>query len=361
MGLIIANVDEAPLVLKRLTLPLGVFESPNQVMDRIAKHYIQVIIREWYKILGAAEFLGAPGSFISHLGVGFHDFFSKSAQGLAQSPTGFSVGLYTGTKSLVQHSVHAVANTTAKVSNTVGTGMAMLTFDEDFQRNRATAATPSHVGEGLYQGAWALGSGVVSGITGVVTQPIIGASEGGFMGGIRGAMKGLTGIIVKPAVGAVDLITKTNEGLTSYTREVRKRVRYPRYVGPEQVVRVYNALLAKGQYLLWNANDGQHRNEYYVAHAAVMGGNVVIGNQSIMFVLEDEKSTRWTFRTAMIREIIRERPQLVLRLHEPVRDSALGQAYDTRTIQPRSNDAYDHVYAQLQLGITHRPSTPLTQ
>jgi vacuolar protein sorting-associated protein 13A/C len=123
MGLIIANVDEAPLVLKRLNLPLGVFESPNQVLDRIAKHYIQVMIREWYKILGAAEFLGAPGSFISHLGVGFHDFFSQSAQG----------GLYTGTKSLVKHSVHAFANTTSKITDTLGTGMAVLSFDPEYQ------------------------------------------------------------------------------------------------------------------------------------------------------------------------------------------------------------------------------------
>jgi len=67
MGLIIANIDEASLVLKRLSLPLGVFESPDQVLDRVAKHYTQAALREWYKLLGAAEFLGAPGSLVRSL------------------------------------------------------------------------------------------------------------------------------------------------------------------------------------------------------------------------------------------------------------------------------------------------------
>jgi vacuolar protein sorting-associated protein 13A/C len=210
------------------------------------------------------------------------------------------------------------------------------------------------------QGASAFGRSVVLGVTGLVTQPISGASEGG-MGVVKGMMKGLTGVIVKPAVGAVDFITYTNEGLKNTTREVRKRVRYPRVVGPDKVIRVYNAVQAKGQFLLWNANDGQHRNEYYVSHAAVMGGNVVIGSQSIMFVLEDERTTKWTFRTSMVREVTRERPQLVLRLVEPMRDSALGQAYDSRILQPRSNEMYDYVYSQIQLGLSHRPATPLAQ
>ena len=276
------------------------------------------------------------------------DFFAKPVQGLSQGPSDFGRGIVQGSSSLFKHSVHAFANTTSKVTDSIGTGMAVLTFDQEYQRNRAAAAAPTHLGEGLMQGAAAFGRGVFSGVTGVVTQPITGASEGGF-GMLKGMMKGISGLVVKPAVGAVDLISLTGEGLkntaTYSDRANRHRVRLPRYIGPDCVLRTYDSHQALGQYLLWSANGGAHRGEYYVSHVPVVDGHVVFGNVSMVYVLADGHSTRWDLPVRLVRKIRKEPSHLLLILCEPVRDSALSTASDSRIIQPRQPSDYENVYS----------------
>jgi vacuolar protein sorting-associated protein 13A/C len=49
----------------------------------------------------------------------------------------------------------------------------------------------------------------VSGVSGVITKPISGASKGGITGFFKGAGLGLAGLVTKPISGVVDLISKT--------------------------------------------------------------------------------------------------------------------------------------------------------
>ena len=46
-----------------------------------------------FKILGSADILGSPVSFISNMGTGVYDFFHEPALGLVSSPQDFGRGI----------------------------------------------------------------------------------------------------------------------------------------------------------------------------------------------------------------------------------------------------------------------------
>jgi hypothetical protein len=73
------------------------------------------------------------------------------------------------------------------------------------------------------------------------TQPVKGAMEEGAMGLLKGFGRGIAGIIVKPSVGAIDLITRTTEGVRNTTMMGDKKVerkRPPRYFATGARLRV---------------------------------------------------------------------------------------------------------------------------
>ncbi|KAL0210405.1 hypothetical protein RCL1_004841 [Eukaryota sp. TZLM3-RCL] len=53
----------------------NVFEIPTIILNRVVNHYKSAAIREWYKILGASDAIGAPYALFAHLGTGFHELW----------------------------------------------------------------------------------------------------------------------------------------------------------------------------------------------------------------------------------------------------------------------------------------------
>lgn len=86
-------------------------------------------------------------------------------------------------------------------------------------------------------------SGVGYGIAGLVTQPYQGAEKEGVGGFFKGVSKGLAGLVIKPVTGALDLVSKTTEGVKNTANffdekpnETRKRL--PRiFYGEELILR----------------------------------------------------------------------------------------------------------------------------
>lgn len=71
-----------------------------------------------------------------------------------------------------------------------------MTMDKAFQNRRRISRArnrPKHALTGVAQGANSLASGVFSGVTGVVTQPLLGAESEGVSGFFKGVGKGLIG------------------------------------------------------------------------------------------------------------------------------------------------------------------------
>eukprot|EP01132_Coremiostelium_polycephalum_P004065 gene4065-5089_t len=81
--------------------------------------------------------------------------------------------------------------------------------DEPYEEQEKEAP---HIVQGLIEGAVSLGFGIANGVTGVVTDPIEGASSGGGIGLVKGVAKGIGGIAIHPMRGVGMLLTRTAEG-----------------------------------------------------------------------------------------------------------------------------------------------------
>jgi vacuolar protein sorting-associated protein 13A/C len=72
------------------------------------------------------------------------------------------------------HSIGGVLNTVEKFTGTFASGLAVLTFDSEFEeaREKEKMKKPQHVLEGLEKGGVAVLHGFKEGVTGVFSKPI---------------------------------------------------------------------------------------------------------------------------------------------------------------------------------------------
>jgi len=75
------------------------------------------------------------------------------------------------------------------------------------------AEKPKTVADGMIKGLLSIGTGVVSGITGVVVEPVREVQKKGAIGVVTGVGKGLAGLVTKPLAGMVDMGVKTTQGM----------------------------------------------------------------------------------------------------------------------------------------------------
>ena len=189
----LTNIDEAPVKLNALVLR-NCFCRRQQFISLISRHYLGQLQGQIYSLLGNLAVLGSPLSLVNNLGTGVYsltlsltlciclclyvfsfyisfshthatgvyDFFHEPAQGLVRSPGDFSMGLYKGTGSLVQHSIYGVFSTTKKIQASLGRGVARMSLDEEYMKARhmQSRVKPRDVGEGFVLGVRDFGSGV---------------------------------------------------------------------------------------------------------------------------------------------------------------------------------------------------------
>lgn len=289
---ILTDIERAPIELNALVLQ-NPFCSKNDLMERITKHYTLAGLRQAYKIVGSADFLGNPVSLVSNLGTGVKDFFYEPAMGIVESPAAFGRGLAKGTSSLLLKTTYAIFDTASKLTGTVAKVGAKLTMDDDYQRERAVRnqTKARHAGEGLVYGARDFGIGLYKGITGVVLEPIKGGQEEGAVGVFKGIGKGLAGIVLKPVVGAVDLVTRTTEGIkntTTYMDEKSKApIRPPRYFGADGLVRIFDYEKAAGQLVLRTLTERRGRRDIYESHVLLKEKLVILSRRHVFVLNQD--------------------------------------------------------------------------
>jgi vacuolar protein sorting-associated protein 13A/C len=268
---LIPNVELAPIGLKGLLLSHS-FATSSELYQRIAEHYKRQLLQELLKILGSFDALGSPVSLVQNLGTGVKDLFYEPAKGITISPKEFGKGLGKGSKSFIKKTVYGLFNSASKVVGTIGTGVAMMSFDDSYQRERAESKRrekPKNALFGLGYGLKEFGEGLVKGIGGIVYQPIKGAQEDGAAGFFKGIGQGLIGVVVKPTVGALDMVQRTTEGIkntTSSADQNRKRRRPPRYIDRDRVLRIYDLEKAQMQSLLHQLEGGAYKKHKYSSH-----------------------------------------------------------------------------------------------
>ncbi|KAH3732205.1 vacuolar protein sorting-associated protein vps13 [Pelomyxa schiedti] len=245
------TVDNATITLNVLYQE-HLFDEPECLLKTILHFYTTQLISQWYTTLLGLDCIGAPLSLWNYSGKGFHDFFYEPFLGLTKSPEDFAMGLSKGATSLVRNSVFGLVNSGSKLLGSLGNGIALLSCDEEFQSSRQSALreVPQHVGDGIVSGVRELTTGILHGVTGAITEPIKGIQQEGVGGLFLGLGRGALGLVLKPTVGLLDFAAYTAQGIkstASYFGETPSRVRPPRFLVPNEVIRPYDNSMSQSK------------------------------------------------------------------------------------------------------------------
>ncbi|KAJ7169902.1 vacuolar protein sorting-associated protein 13 [Mycena filopes] len=279
----VGNINDAPLEMNALAIKDMRLTMP-ELQNRIAYHYRQDVLRQLYRILGSADFIGNPVGLFTNVSSGVADIFYEPFNGVVMHGNKeLGIGIAKGAASFVKKTVFGLSDSMTKFTSSVGKGLSAATFDSEYQTRRRLAQRrnkPRHAIYGVTAGGEALASSVASAMEGVLMKPIEGAESEGAFGFFKGVGKGLVGAVTKPVVGVFDLASNVSEGIrnttTVFDGPARDRVRLPRHVSADGVLRPYDARAALGQYWLKDLDNGTYRQETYVAHINAPGGDNVV-------------------------------------------------------------------------------------
>ncbi|KAJ7071032.1 vacuolar protein sorting-associated protein 13 [Mycena amicta] len=279
----VGNINDAPLEMNALAIKDLRLTMP-ELQTRITMHYRQDLIRQLYRILGSADFIGNPVGLFTNVSSGVLDVFYEPFNAVVHGNNKeLGIGIAKGAGSFVKKTVFGLSDSMTKFTSSVGKGLSAATFDSEYQtRRRLTQRRnkPRHAIYGVTAGGEALASSVASAMEGVLMKPIEGAESEGAFGFFKGVGKGLVGAVTKPVVGVFDLASNVSEGIrnttTVFDGPARDRVRLPRHVSADGVLRPYDARAATGQYWLRDLDNGTYRQEVYVAHINTPGGDNVV-------------------------------------------------------------------------------------
>jgi vacuolar protein sorting-associated protein 13A/C len=107
------------------------------------------------------------------------------------------------------------------------------------------------------------------------------------------------GAVTKPVVGLVDLATNVTEGIrnttTVFDANDLDRLRIPRPIPQDSILRVYSEREALGQKWLFETENGLYANEFYINHLDVRNEEsvVIISSGRIICVTAHNLELRW--------------------------------------------------------------------
>eukprot|EP01125_Pyxidicula_operculata_P010729 TRINITY_DN352_c4_g1_i1.p1 TRINITY_DN352_c4_g1~~TRINITY_DN352_c4_g1_i1.p1 ORF type:complete len:3355 (-),score=688.04 TRINITY_DN352_c4_g1_i1:19-10083(-) len=284
---LLPNVERAPLIFNGFLFE-HLMTSSSDIGQRLFRTYQNQLLSQVYTILGSAEFLGSPISFMHNLGDGVKDFFYEPAKGIAVSPEEFVKGVGKGSLSLVKNSLFGLIGSVSKITGSLGSGVAFLSWDEDYQEQRMQLKQKqsSNVVTGLGNGIFELVSGVVGGVTGIIAEPIKGAQQEGGTGFLKGLGRGLLGVVVKPTVGVFDLASRTTEGIKNTPDMFEKKIkpkRLPRHFPYDNILLPFSLKEALGKKQLAKLADRRYEKRQYHCHF----DNIYYNNRRCVMYITD--------------------------------------------------------------------------
>ncbi|EGV63967.1 Vacuolar protein sorting-associated protein 13 [Yamadazyma tenuis] len=320
----IGNVNEAPIKLNALFMENVRVPLPI-LMESIQTHYGQSFIYQLHKILGSADVLGDPVGLFNNLASGVLDIFYEPYQGfiINDRPQELGIGIAKGGLSFLKKSIFGFSNSVAKFTGSMAKGLSLVTMDERFQERRRLNQRrnkPKHALYGFASGANSFFESVSSGVTGIATAPIEGANSEGALGFFKGFGKGIVGLPTKTAIGIFDLASNVSEGIRSTTTvfdaDGLDKVRLPRQIGYDHVIKPYSAREAQGQFWLKSIDGGVYLHENYLAHLVLPGENktlIVTFKKLILYEINVNK-VRWIVSFDQIKSISMESTGIVIGL-----------------------------------------------
>ncbi|CAO3651068.1 unnamed protein product [Cunninghamella blakesleeana] len=299
----IGNINNAPVSFNALAVE-NLMANQSDLANRIYIHYSDQFFNQIHKIIGSADFLGNPVGLFSNLSSGVAELFYEPWQGFIMSdrPQDLGMGIARGFSGFVRKSVFGVTDSFTKFTGSIGKGLSAATMDREYQeRRRMNMARnkPRHALVGVTQGANYFANSVASGFTGLVTQPIEGASKEGVGGFFAGVGKGLVGAVTKPVVGVFDLASNVTEGIrntttASDTNDI-ERIRFPRFIGESGVLKPYSTRESQGQYWLKDVNGGKYMEDNYISHCHLQQNDRVamLTSNRLMLLRTQHLNVEW--------------------------------------------------------------------
>ncbi|XP_020707369.2 intermembrane lipid transfer protein Vps13 isoform X2 [Athalia rosae] len=303
------------------------FMPHNQLISEATSHYVGQAIKQAYVLVLGLDVIGNPYGLVVGTMKGIEDLFYEPFQGAIQGPGEFAEGLLLGVRSMFGHTVGGMAGAVSKITGAMGKGIAALTFDKDYQRRRQEQLNkqPANLQEGLARSGKGLVMGVFDGVTGVVMKPISGAKEEGVEGFFKGFGKGMVGFVTRPAAGVIDFASGSLGAVkraTELSEEV-KRVRPPRFLQPDSLVRPYIQHDANGNKILFELEKGKYANtDIYVFHIEVNKDVVLLTDKRIAFLKLSDLFGGWQVEWSYTWQEVNNAPRVTDRgVEVPVRET----------------------------------------
>lgn len=256
LGFALTSIESTELKLAGYFMT-NLYMPRSQFVNSMFNHYRSQAIRELYKIVGSVELLGNPAALINSLKAGVTEMIYYPTVALFTSQRKFVPSLLKGGVGFVRHTMHGLFKSVGTLSGGIGKVLTALTLDRNFQNTmRAMKAKRGrNFGDRLGKGFKQISYGFLNGITGIITSPIKGASQGGFQGLLTGLGKGIIGTLTKPAAVIVGTVSDAFSGLGNFAKKKNKlrlhgRIRYPRPFYNDKVLYPYEPINAMGQYAL---------------------------------------------------------------------------------------------------------------
>ncbi|XP_077266001.1 vacuolar protein sorting 13C isoform X2 [Temnothorax americanus] len=275
-----------------------VFMTHKQLVSEASTHYAGQAIKQVYVLVLGLDVIGNPYGLVVGTMKGIEDLFYEPFQGAIQGPGEFAEGLYLGVRSMLGHTVGGMAGAVSKITGAMGKGIAALTFDKDYQRKRQEQLNkqPANLQESLARSGKGLVMGVVDGVTGVVMKPISGAKEEGVEGFFKGFGKGVVGLVTRPTAGVIDFASGSFGAIRRATElgEEAKRVRAPRFLQPDSLVRPYIKDEAEGTKILKDVEKGKYaQTDVYVYHVFINKDVLLLTDKRLSYLEHSDLFGGW--------------------------------------------------------------------
>jgi len=275
----VGSLADAPIRLSALVIE-NVRLSPAVLTERVTMHYTQAMLFQLYRLVGSIDVLGNPVGLFNNVSGGVISLFYEPYQGLIMhGHRELGMGIARGASTAVKSIVFGLTDSASKVTGSISQGLAAATMDREFQARRRLAKfrnKPRHALYGLQAAGTSFFTGITSGVEGLALRPLEGAEQNGAAGFVTGIGKALVGFATKPAVGIFDaasnLTTGVKNSLSLFDGEI-DRVRLPRFIAADGIVRPYSSREALGQMWLRSCDEGRLIKEHYVAHVDLGSGH----------------------------------------------------------------------------------------
>jgi len=293
-----------------------VFMTREQFIREMSFHYAGQAIKQAYVLILGLDVIGNPYGLVVGTIKGIEDLFYEPFQGAIQGPGEFAEGLFLGLRSMLGHTVGGMADAMSKITGAMGKGIAALTFDKEYQRKRLEQLhrPPAKLQEGLAQSGKGLVMGVVDGVTGIVIKPISGAKEEGVEGFFKGVGKGVVGLVTRPTAGIIDFASGSFGAVkraTELNDEV-KRLRSPRFLQPDGLVRPYIKSEADGNKILVELEKGRYAStDVYLYHIYFQKDVLLLTDKRLLYLEHNDLFGGWRVQWTYTWNEFTESPKIV--------------------------------------------------